>query len=264
MDLTGKIAVVTGGRRGIGKAIAKSLHAAGARVAIADLDKAEAHDVGKACGGYGTKVDVTNEADIAHFLTGVERKMGPVDIFVSNAGVARSDGPTYMAAGAPNAAWELSWQVNVMSSVYAARHVVPGMIKRGQGIFMIVASAAGLLNQMGSAPYSCTKHAAVSFAESLSIAHAHQGLRVLCICPQGVQTDLIQGAETSLKAVGAILQPEDVATAMMAALDDGRSYVFPHPETLDYFQSRAADPDKWLQRMGQARQMLAAKTGRQM
>ncbi|WP_208353914.1 SDR family NAD(P)-dependent oxidoreductase [Pseudaestuariivita rosea] len=262
MDLTGEVAVVTGGRRGIGKAIAEMLHKAGARVAIADLDATQAHEVGKACGGFGARVDVTREDQIAAFLTDVEGRLGPVDIYVSNAGIAMADGPTFTATGAPNDAWQLSWQVNVMSSVYGARHVVPGMISRGGGSFMIVASAAGLLNQLGAAPYSCTKHAAVSFAESLSIAHAHEGLQVLCICPQGVQTDLIRGAEASLRAAGDIIDPDDVAQAVMNAMEDGRMFVFSHPETTAHFQARAADPDAWVKRMGLARQMLIAQTGR--
>ncbi|MEO0342437.1 MAG: SDR family oxidoreductase [Pseudomonadota bacterium] len=264
MDLKGKIALVTGGRRGIGKAIAEALHEEGCRVAIADIDGKEADEVAKSCGGFGEFVDVTNEGQLATFLTKVEMEMGPIDVCVSNAGIARSDGPTFQAAGAPNAIWESSWQVNVMSSVYLARHLIPGMTARKSGIFVVVASAAGLLNQMGSAPYSATKHAAVSFAESLAITHAEDGLKVLCVCPQGVRTELIKGAEVSLKASGPIIEPPAVASEVMNAIADGRRYVFTHEETQPYFAARANDPEGWIDRMIFARSVIKSKTGNKM
>lgn len=264
MDIRGKVAVVTGGGKGIGKAVATALYKAGCKVAVADINGADAAEVGSACGGFGVRVDVTNEAEIANFLTKVELEIGPVDIVVSNAGIAASDGPTFGVAGAPNAAWEKSWQVNVMASVYLSRHSIPGMVERGGGVFIVVASAAGLLNQFGATPYTCTKHAAVSFAESLAITHVGDGIQVHCVCPQGVQTDLIRGAEASLKAAGAIIQPEDVGLKVIEAIETGQRYVFTHEETQPFFQARASDPEGWLQRMIDMRALMKTSVGKQM
>ena len=194
MDLNGKIAIVTGGASGIGKACASAFHAQGARVVIADLNTDAAARAGSEFGGFGQGVDVTDEAALARLINRVERELGPVDIFMSNAGIGVSDGPLWGAGDAPTPAWDACWQVNVMASVYAARMLAKSMASR-HGHFIITASAAGLLNQIGDAPYSATKAAAVSFAESLAITHGDDGLKVQCLCPEGVNTPLVKGIE---------------------------------------------------------------------
>ncbi|WP_018995505.1 SDR family NAD(P)-dependent oxidoreductase [Hirschia maritima] len=262
MDWSQKVAIVTGGSRGIGKAYAEALHAAGAKVAVADLDRDQANAVGEACGGFGARVDVSNEGQVAAFITETEKRLGPVDIYVSNAGIGSSDGPLFGAASAPNTAWEDSWQVNVMGSVYAARHVIPGMVSRGGGSFVIVASAAGLLAQLGCAPYTVTKHAAVAFAESLAVAHGDEGIKVACACPQAVNTRMIEGAKDSLLAVGGVVEPETVAQLTLKSLDEGKFFVFPHEEVADYIQGKAAEPDRWLGGMRKLRRGLVEKNGR--
>ena len=149
-----------------------------------------------------------------------------------------------------------------MASVYAARHVVPGMVKRGGGAFVLVASAAGLLAQMGAAPYTVTKHAAVAFAEALAIAHGDEGLKVACVCPQAVNTAMMEGAKASLLAVGGVVEPETVAQETLAALSAGRFFVLPHTEVADYAKHRAGDPDRWLATMRGLRRSLVEKNGR--
>ncbi len=262
MNWTNKTVVVTGGRRGIGEAMARAFHAAGARVAIADLDGEAADQVGKACGGFGARVDVANETELAGFIDRVEAELGSVDVFVSNAGIGSSDGPDFGAASAQNDAWELSWRVNVMASVYAARRLVPAMIERGGGVFVIVASAAGLLSQLGSTPYTVTKHAAVAFAESLAIAHGDQGLQVACVCPQGVNTDMAKPVMESLSAAGEIIEPDDVARETLRALEDKQFLVLPHVVVRDYVALRASDPDRFLGGMRKIRRGLMEKNGR--
>ena len=262
MDWSHKVAIVTGGSRGIGKAYAESLHAAGAKVAVADLDKQEANAVGESCGGFGDRVDVSNEGQVAAFITETEKRLGPIDIYISNAGVGSSDGPMFGAASAPNTAWEESWQVNVMASVYAARHVIPGMVSRGGGSFVVVASAAGLLAQLGCAPYTVTKHAAVAFAESLAVAHGDEGIKVACACPQAVNTRMIEDAKDSLLAVGGVVEPSAVAEHTLNALEEGRFFAFPHAEVPEYMKGKAAEPDRWLGGMRKLRRSLVEKNGR--
>jgi len=141
--------------------------------------------------------------------------------------------------------------VNVMAHIYAARHVLPGMLARGDGYILATASAAGLLTQIGSAPYSVTKHAAVAFAEWLSITHGDAGIKVSCLCPQGVRTQMLLGVEgdrTSFLMKDAI-EPETVADVVISGLAEERFLILPHPEVADYFSRKATDYDRWLRGM---------------
>jgi len=184
MEVAGKIVVVTGAASGIGKALAERFHAAGASAIVAvDLDEAGARATAKDVGGLAMRADVSREEDVARAIETSEAEVGAIDLFCSNAGVG-----TGMALDSPNEEWQLSWDVNVMSHVYAARHLVPRMIRRGGGYFLNTASAAGLLNQIGGAAYGTSKHAAVGFGEWLAITHGHEGIRVSMLCPQAVRT----------------------------------------------------------------------------
>ena len=256
MDIRGKVVVVTGGASGIGKALCERFaHEGASAVVVADLDGSGAEAVAAAIGGTGLRVDVSSEADMQRLVQVAIERHGRVDIFCSNAGIiARAD------EDASNAEWQRHWDVNLMAHVYAARAVLPQMIARGEGYLVQTASAAGLLSQVNAAPYSVTKHAAVGFAEWLSIAHGDKGIRVSCLCPQGVLTPMLMGADGQQRAhsflgAGAV-SAEAVAGEVMGAIREERFLVLPHPEVLTFMQRKAADYDRWLRGMRRLREQV--------
>ena len=228
--------------------------AEGAVVAISDLKKPEqtAADIG----ATAYACDVSDEGSVKQFITDVQAEHGPIDIYISNAGVGSGNGK-YVAA-ASNESWEQAWQVNVMGSVYAARELMPSWVERGSGRFVITASAAGLLNQIGSASYSCTKHAAVSLAESIAIEHGDDGIKSHCICPQYVRSNMTKGMPMAEGSQDGLLEPKDVANALKAAIEADEFFVYPHPVVKDYFINRAIHSDAYLSGM----RKLKAKVGR--
>jgi len=247
MDVSGKNVIITGGASGIGAALAHKMGEAGARVIVADLDGAAAVTLAEEIGGLGLACDVTQEADIQAVVAATEDRFGQVDIFVSNAGLGRGE-PSH-AASADNAVWQLQWDVHVMSHVFAARAVLPGMIARGDGYLVNMASAAGLLSQIGDAAYTATKHAAVAFAESLAIGHFDDGVKVSVICPQYVATPLIGLSAEDAANTPALRTPEQVAQSVMQGIAEERFMILPHAEVAQFEQLRATDRDRWLHGM---------------
>jgi NAD(P)-dependent dehydrogenase (short-subunit alcohol dehydrogenase family) len=243
MEIEGKNIVVTGGAHGIGQGLAERFARDGARhVTVADVDADGVARVAETVGGLGVRVDVTDEAQIAGLIEQVETDIGPIDLFCSNAGILAIGG-----AELPDDEWRRILDVNVMAHVWTARHLVPRMLERGGGYLLTTASAAGLLTQIGSAPYSVTKHAALAFAEWLAITYGDQGLKVSALCPQAVATNMTAGIDGGgVAGVNGMLTPEDVADAVVEGLADERFLILPHPEVLKYFQRKADDYDRWL------------------
>ncbi|MFC5605241.1 SDR family oxidoreductase [Variovorax soli] len=256
MEIRNKVAVVTGAASGIGRAVAMRFAQDGARgVVVADLDLAGAQAVAAEIGAQALAVrcDVSVEADIQALVAAARERFGQVDIYISNAGILGRPGGFEL----DDALWDKMWQVHGMAHVWAARAVVPDMVARGEGYFLVTASAAGLLNIVETAPYGVTKHAAVAFAEWLRIAYGRRGLRVSCLCPQSVQTGMVTGDGGSAGHDG-ILSAEQVAAEVVATMQSEKFLVLPHPQVLQYFQAKAADYDRWLGGMQKLHAMHAA------
>lgn len=246
MKLADKVAVVTGGAHGIGAALAKRFSAEGARgVVVADLDFAAAEALATEINGLAIQANVGVEADIGKLVEKTIAQYGRIDLFCSNAGIGGVPGFESVS----NEAWQQIWDVNVMAHIYAARAVLPSMLERGEGYLLNTASAAGLLTQIGSAPYSVTKHAAVAFAEWLSITYGDRGIKVSCLCPQGVRTAMLEAAAeigTGAFLLEGALDPAEVAEAVVNGLQDEKFLILPHPEVSQYFQNKANNYDRWL------------------
>jgi NAD(P)-dependent dehydrogenase (short-subunit alcohol dehydrogenase family) len=245
MNIQGKIIVVTGGASGIGRALCERFAAEGAKaIVVSDIDEAGiqavCENIGTKTQALGVAADVSKETDVQALVAKATEAFGHIDLFCSNAGIFTPGGEEVS-----NEAWQRIWEINVMSHIYASRAVLPAMLERGEGYLLNTASAAGLLNQVGSAPYGVTKHAAVGFAEWLSITYGDRGIKVSVLCPQAVRTQMTAGG-TGAAGVDGMLEPEQLAQTVMDTLAEERFLVLPHPEVLTYMQRKAADYDRWL------------------
>jgi NAD(P)-dependent dehydrogenase (short-subunit alcohol dehydrogenase family) len=258
MKLEDKVVVVTGGANGIGRALCRRFASEGARaVVVSDLDGAGASQVAEEVRGMAVTSDVSVEADIVRLVEQAVEAYGRVDLFCSNAGILGERG----GAEVPDEAWRQIWDINVMAHIYAARAVLPGMLARGEGYLLQTASAAGLLTQIGAAPYAVTKHAAVAFAEWLSMTYGDRGIKVSCLCPQGVRTRMLFGEDgkgDNFLVPGA-LDPEEVADAVVEGLEKESFLILPHPEVLEYFRRKSNDYDRWLRGMRRLQESVNEK-----
>jgi NAD(P)-dependent dehydrogenase (short-subunit alcohol dehydrogenase family) len=242
MDIKGKVVVITGGASGIGRAAAvKFAHGDAKGVVVADINADALAVVADTVKGLAVRCDVSKEADIKALVAAAEARYGQVDVFFSNAGIGGGRGGFEL----DDAIWEASWKIHGMAHVWAARATVPKMVERGGGYFLITASAAGLLNIVESAPYGVTKHAAVAFAEWLSIAYGRRGVKVSCLCPQAVRTGMVPGDGGSAGEDG-ILSAEQVADDIVRVMAAETFLVLPHPQVLDYARMKTNNYDRWL------------------
>lgn len=245
MKIKGKVVVVTGAASGIGRALARRFSKEAATgVVLADLQTDALIEVANETGGLPVTCDVGKEADILRLVDEGEKAFGPIDVFCSNAGIARLGDET-----ASNEEWQLNWDIHVMAHVYAARAVAPAMAKRGSGYIVNTASAAGLLSHVNSATYSVTKHAAVAFAEWLSISYGNSGVKVSVLCPQAVRTAMTQGMEDGVASVDGMLEPEQLADSVVETMDREEFLILPHPQVMDYLRRKTNDYDRWLKGM---------------
>lgn len=250
MQIQGKVVVVTGGANGIGRALCLRFAKEGARlVAVSDVDEDNGakvlQEIEEGRGAFFA-CDVSKEEQVKFLVDTVTKVTGQVDIFCSNAGIGAIGGPE-----ASNRDWQRSWDINVMAHVYAARAVLPQMLARKEGYLVQTVSAAGLLTQIGSAPYSVTKHAALGFAEWLAVTYGDQGVRVSALCPQGVRTNMLLKGEFAGGAflLEGALEPDQVAGDVMQAIAEEKFMILPHPEAGKYFQNKANDYERWVRGM---------------
>jgi NAD(P)-dependent dehydrogenase (short-subunit alcohol dehydrogenase family) len=261
VKVTEKVAIVTGGGNGIGRALAAKLAEQDARVVVADIDSRACDAVADAINAerpgvaVGVAADVSDTGQIEQLIQRAESEFGPVDLYFANAGITGVSG-----LDVTDDEWDRSLDINLRAHIRAAQLLVPGWVERGEGYFVSTASAAGLLTQLGSATYSVTKHAAVGFAEWLNITFGDQGVRVSCLCPMGVNTNLLYSpgesddplarlATRAVTTAGDVLEPDDVADVVLQAIEDERFLILPHPAVLEMYRHKAADYDRWLKGM---------------
>lgn len=255
MELKDKIIVVTGAASGIGRAMAIRFKAEGAKQVVAvdiNIDGAEA--TAELIGGVAMSADVSKEEDIQRVIEATEDTIGPIDLFCSNAGVGMAE-----SINSANKEWQMSWDINVMSHVYASRHLLPRMISRGGGYFLNTSSAAGLLNQIGGAAYGVTKHAAVGFGEWLAIHHQHQGIKVSMLCPQAVRTPMTDNDNdaTAAAASNGMIEPEELCDTVVEGLRSETFMILPHPVVLDYMRNKTSNYDRWIGGMNKLMKKIA-------
>lgn len=257
-NLRDKVVVVTGAAHGIGRAMCERFAVERPRgIVVADIDGEAASRVAEKVGGLPFPCDVRSGPDMLELVAKAESAYGPVDLFCANAGISVAGGPEVS-----DEAWQDVWEVNVMAHVFASRAVLPSMLSRGEGHLLHTASAAGLLSEISSAPYSMTKHAVVAFAEWLAIAHGDEGLKVSCLCPQGVRTRMLSGDDPVIEMLRSVsISPEEVAECVVQGLRDECFLILPHPEVAEYFQRKASDYDRWLRGMRRLRGRIGAGGG---
>ena len=253
MQLLNQVAIVTGGANGIGRALCRRFAAEQARgVVVADLDFEAASAVAREIGGLAVRCDVSREAEVQSLVAQTITQFGQIDLFVSNAGITISGG-----VEVPDADWQRLWDVNVMAHVYAARAVLPGMLERGQGYLLHTSSAAGLLTEIGSAPYSVTKHAVVAFAEWLSVQYQRRGIKVSCLCPAGVSTDFLDLSDPVHQFLHmSSVTPEAVADCVIEGLAAEKFLLSPHKEVEEFLQFKTQQYDAWLKNFSRVHEKM--------
>lgn len=258
MQLQNKVVVVTGGAHGIGRALCRRFSAEGTRgIVVADIDADAAIDVAEEIGGLPVTVDVSNETEIIRLVVEARNAYGEIDLFCSNAGIGGLPGGIEV----PNEEWQRIWEINVLPHIYAARAVLPEMLARGEGYLLQTVSAAGLLSQIGSAPYAVTKHAAIAFAEWLAITYGDRGIRVSALCPQGVMTRMLEHESEATRFLRhQALSPEEVAESVVQGLSDERFLILPHPEVEEFFRRKGDNYDRWLRGMRRLQAKMAGPT----
>lgn len=263
MNVAGKVAFVTGAGRGIGRAVCRDLHGRGAAGVVAvDLDETLARATAAECDGLGLQCDVANAAAVGAAVAAGLARFGRIDVLVSNAGFGVTELDLDEALAAPDETWQRMWQVHVMAHVHACRAVLPGMLERGEGCLINVASAAGLLSQVGDTAYSTTKHAAVGLAESLAITYGERGIRVSVACPQYVATAITGLDEkTPAGSVPGVLTVEEAARTIVDGIEQEKFLILTHGEVLGFFQKKAADYERWLAGMRRIRAGLRTAGG---
>lgn len=260
MNVKDKIILVTGGANGIGKALCERFANEGAKkIIVADLDLANAQKVAADINGLAIELDVSDEAQVKQIVEQILNEFGQIDLVCSNAGIAGAAGSLEVS----NDVWQKVYEVNVLSHLYLARSVFPSMIETGAGYFLLTVSAAGLLTHFEAAPYSVSKHAALALAENLAIEFYDEGIRISCLCPQGVRTAMIASAEGEPEnfLTAEAISAEECADAVVKGLESENFLILPHAEVAQYIVNKAENYDRWLHSLRKMRKAVLAKRG---
>jgi len=258
MNIKDKLILVTGGANGIGRALCERFAKEGAKkIVVADLDFENAQAVAGEIDGKAIRLDVSDEAQVKAAVEEVLNEFGEIDLVCSNAGIAGAEGCLEVS----NDVWQKIYEINVLSHLYLSRACFPSMIERGAGYFLITASAAGLLTHPTAAPYVVTKHAAVAFAEWLSVAYFDAGIKVSCLCPQGVKTAMITSAEDKPEnfLMAEAITAEECADVVVKGLESEKFLILPHAQVAQYIINKAENYDRWLHSLRKIRQAVLAK-----
>jgi len=259
MDVKGRVVVVTGGGRGIGASMCVAFARAEAElVVVSDVDEQAAtqvaNDVHFQTGSnvVANKCDVSQEVEVQQLVRQTVDQVGRIDIFCSNAGITVKGG-----IESSNDDWQKMWEINVMSRLYAARAVVPLMLERGEGYLVQTASAAAILTEIGSASYSVTKHADLALAEWLAVTYGRSGIRVSCVCPLGVETDMLDHSDPIHQYLQIhSITADQAAESILAGITSEKFLVLPHPQVADFFRLKTEDYDRYVRGMQRMRQKL--------
>ena len=250
MEIRNKVIVITGGAGGIGLAIAKMFLIEDPKIIVlADInfdnvDLKNNKVIYKNC-------NIASESELNNLIDDINDEFGLIDIFCSNAGIL-----TLGDEQSTNEDWNKNWDLHVMAHVFAAKKLIPDMIKRGYGYFVNTSSAAGLLSHIDSVTYSTTKHAAIGFAEWLAITYGKQGIGVSVLCPQAVKTNMTKGRENEVSALDGMMEPDKVASEVLEAVKNEVFLISPHPEVVGYFQNKANNYSRWIGGMQKLRNKL--------
>lgn len=230
IDLSGKVAFITGSTRGIGLAIARAMHGAGAKVAIVGRDaeraRAVAAELGERTAGVGCDVAVAEQVETA--LAAAESALGPIDVLVNNAGLTRDN----ILLRLTDADWDAVLNANLKGAFHTTRAVIKGMMKRRSGRIINVTSIVGLVGNKGQANYAASKAGLVGFTKSVAKEYAGRGILANCIAPGYIDTDMTSGLPDAAKAtllqdiaLGRLGRPEDVAGAALFLASDLAAYI---------------------------------------
>ncbi len=260
MIIKDKIILVTGGANGIGKALCERFALEGAKkIVVADMDFANANKLADDIDGLAIKLDVSNETNVKQVVEQILKEFGRIDLVCSNAGIAGEAGCLEVS----NDVWQKIYEINVLSHLYLARAVFPSMIERGEGFFLLTVSAAGLLTHFEAAPYAVSKHAALALAENLAIEYFDAGIKILCLCPQGVRTAMIASAkgEPENFLMAEAISAEECADAVIKGLESENFLILPHTEVGQYIINKAENYDRWLHSLRKIRHAVLADRG---
>lgn len=245
MELKNKNAVITGGASGIGLALARGFIEQGASVCISDINERVLREKAAEIGAFYVVANVAVEREVKNLVEQATAQLGSIDVFVSNAGIAK-----YGDVFSDAAEWGVTMDVNLMSQVYAAKYVLPQMISRKSGYLLNTASAAGLIVEFHSALYSTSKHACVGLAEWLAATYRNDGIKVSVLCPGPVRTPMAAGVAAMQEDA---LSPEELVAMVIKAMHQDQFMISTHEKIWKLYGMKFGDYDNYISLLAERR-----------